>query len=106
MKIEVFWFYLSFYIREKYSPYYGKLYFLGGITMLVIAFIVVFIVGAIAGIVGEVLYAKHIMNMTFDEMGRCGDMLIKAGNNRESMIELTIDNDDDFDYDSFRLEKR
>ena len=74
--------------------------------MLVIAFIAVFIVGAIAGIVGFALLGKHITNMTFDEMGRCGDMLIKAGNNRESMIELTIDNDDDFDYESIRLEKR
>ena len=74
--------------------------------MLVIAFIVVFIVGAIVGIIGEVLFAMLISNMTLDEMSQCGSMMIRAGNNRESMIELTIDNDDDFDYEPIRLEKR
>lgn len=87
-------------------PIMTRIKFLGGTTMLVIAFIAVFIVGAIAGIAGEVLFAKHIMNMTLDEMSQCGNMLIAAGNNRESVIELTIDNDGGFDYESIRLEKR
>ena len=74
--------------------------------MLVVAFIAVFIVGAIVGIVVYTFWGLHVLNMTFDEAGQCGSMLIRAGNNRESMIAVTIDNDVEYDYDSIRLEKR
>ena len=74
--------------------------------MLVVAFIAVFIVGAIVGIVAYTFLGLHVLNMTVDEAGRCGSMLIRAGNNRESMITVTIDNADEYDYDSIKLEKR
>ncbi len=74
--------------------------------MLFIAFIVVFIVGAIIGGVAYTFYGLHVLNMTADEASRCGSMLIRAGNNRESMITVTIDNADEYDYDSIKLEKR
>ena len=74
--------------------------------MLVVAFIAVFIVGAIVGIVAYTFWGLHALNMTADEASRCGCMLIRAGNNRESMIAVTIDNDVEYDYDSIRLEKR
>ena len=74
--------------------------------MLVVAFIAVFIVGAIVGIVACAFWSLHVLNMTADEASRCGNMLIRAGNNRESMIAVTIDNDVEYDYDSIRLEKR
>ena len=74
--------------------------------MLVVAFIAVFIVGAIVGIVAYTFCGLHVLNMTVDEASRRGSMLIRAGNNRESMIAVTIDNDVEYDYDSIRLEKR
>ena len=74
--------------------------------MLVVAFIAVFIVGAIVGIVAYTFWGLHALNMTADEASRCGSMLIRAGNNRESMIAVTIDNDVEYDYDSIRLEKK
>ena len=74
--------------------------------MLFIAFIAVFIVGAIVGIVAYTFWGLHALNMTADEASRCGSMLIRAGSNRESMIAVTIDNDVEYDYDSIRLEKR
>ena len=80
--------------------------FLGGTIMLVVAFIAVFIVGAIVGIVVYTFCGLHVLNMTVDEASQCGSMLIRAGNNRESMIAVTIDNDVEYDYDSIRLEKR
>ena len=74
--------------------------------MLVIAFIVVFIVGAITGVVVYTMWALHIANLTVEEASQCGNMLILAGNNRESMIEATIDTGEGYDYDSIRLEER
>ena len=74
--------------------------------MLFIAFIAVFIVGAIVGIVAYTFLSLHVLNMTVDEASQCGSMLIRAGNNRESMIAVTIDNADEYDYDSIKLEKR
>lgn len=74
--------------------------------MLVVAFIAVFIVGAIVGIVAYTFWGLHALNMTADEASLCGSMLIRAGNNRESMVAVTIDNGVEYDYDSIRLEKR
>lgn len=74
--------------------------------MLVIAFIAVFIVGAIAGVVVYTMWALHVANLTVEEASQCGNMLIQAGNNRESMIELTIDNGYRYHYDSIILEER
>ena len=74
--------------------------------MLVVTFIAVFIVGAIIGVVAYTFCGLHVLNMTVDEASRCGSMLIRAGNNRESMIAVTIDNADEYDYDSIKLEKR
>lgn len=74
--------------------------------MLVIAFIVVFIVGAITGVVAYTIWGLHIANLTFEEASQCGNMLNLAGNNRESMIEVTIDTGEGYDYDSIRLEER
>lgn len=74
--------------------------------MLVIAFIAVFIVGAIAGVVVYTMWALHVANLTVEEASQCGTMLIQAGNNRESMIELTIDNGYRYHYDSIILEER
>ena len=74
--------------------------------MLVIAFIAVFIVGAIVGVVVYTMWALHVANLTVEEASQCGNMLIQAGNNRESMIEVTIDTDGGYDYDSIRLEER
>lgn len=74
--------------------------------MLVIAFIVVFIVGAITGVVAYTIWGLHIANLTVEEASQCGNMLILAGNNRESMIEATIDTGEGYDYDSIRLEER
>lgn len=74
--------------------------------MLVIAFIVVFIVGAITGVVACTIWGLHIANLTTEEASQCGNMLILAGNNRESMIEVTIDTGEGYDYDSIRLEER
>lgn len=71
--------------------------------MLVFAFIVVFVVGAIIGIFGWTMFGKHLLNMTFDEMSRCGSMLINAGNNRESIIELTINDDEGYNHDMIVL---
>ena len=74
--------------------------------MLVIAFIVVFIVGAIAGVVAYTIWGLHVANLTVEEANQCGNMFILAGNNRESMIEVTIDTDGGYDYDSIRLKER
>ena len=74
--------------------------------MLAIAFIVVFIVGAIAGVVAYTIWGLHVANLTVEEASQCGHMLIQAGNNRESMIEVTIDTGEGYDYDSIRLEER
>lgn len=71
--------------------------------MLVFAFIVVFVVGALVGIFGITMLSKHFLNMTFDEMSRCGGMLITAGNNRESIVELTINDDEGYNHDMIVL---
>ena len=54
--------------------------------MLVIGLIVGFVLGMVAGTVGVVLFSKKVTNMTFDEMSDCGQLLMDAGNNRESTI--------------------
>ena len=46
--------------------------------MLVIAFIVVFIVGAITGVVAYTIWSLHIANLTVEEASQCGNMLILA----------------------------
>ena len=74
--------------------------------MLVIAFIVVFIVGAIAGVVVYTIWGLHVANLTVEEASQCGNMLLRAGNSRESMVEVTIDTGEGYDYDSIRLEER
>lgn len=74
--------------------------------MLVIAFIAVFIVGMVVGCICYTLYSMHISNMSLEEMEYVGNMLLKAGNNRESRIELSIDNDDTYYYDEYILKKK
>ena len=74
--------------------------------MLVIAFIVVFILGAIAGIGGMIILASKWGNMNFDEICEVGGLMIEAGNNRESRIELTYDGDFGYGYNSVTLESR
>lgn len=57
-----------------------------------------FIVGIVIGVIGysitTVLGAMRITNMSFDEFWGSTELLIEAGNNRESKITLHYDDED------------
>lgn len=54
--------------------------------LLTIAFIAVFIIGAVAGLFGIILLGKRYTNMTWNEMSDAGILMIAAGQNRESSL--------------------
>ena len=47
-----------------------------------------FVVGGVVTLVGLVLFGMKKANMSFEEFGNCGLMMIEAGNNRESSMHL------------------
>lgn len=56
--------------------------------MAFIIFIVAFICGVIAGLVGSTLLAMHRANMTLAELSNVGRMMLIAGNNRTTTMTL------------------
>ena len=74
--------------------------------MTVIAFIVGNVLGAIGMLIGLYILALKVTNMNLDELDQCGNLLIEAGNNRESMLELTYDDDFGYGYNSVTFEER
>ena len=74
--------------------------------MTVIAFIVGIVLGAIGMLIGLVIFAMKVTNMNLDELDQCGNLIIEAGNNRESMLELTYDYNFGYGYNSVTFEER
>ena len=68
--------------------------------MTVIAFIVGNVLGAIGMLIGLYIFTLKVTNMNPDELDQCSNLLIEAGNNRESMLELTYDDDFGYGYNS------
>ena len=58
---------------------------------MIIACIISFVIGAIAGIVGRLLLAMKLSGMTFDELSEFGQMGITASRNRTSTLTLCAD---------------
>lgn len=74
--------------------------------MTVIAFIVGIVLGAIGMLIGLFIFAMKVTNMNLDELNQCGNLIIEAGNNRESMLELTYDDNFYYGYNSITFEER
>ena len=74
--------------------------------MTVIAFIVEIVLGAIGMFIGLVIFAMKVANMNLDKLDQCGNLIIEAGNNRASMLELTYDDDFGYGYNSVTFEER
>ena len=74
--------------------------------MTVIAFIVGIVLGAIGMLIGLFIFAMKVTNMNLDELDQCGNLIIEAGNNRESMLELTYDDNFYYGYNSITFEAR
>lgn len=74
--------------------------------MTVFAFILVFVIGAIAWIFGSTIFAMRAANMTWDELCECGCMIVEAGNNRRSEMTLVTRTDTDAEnYYTINFEK-
>ena len=74
--------------------------------MTVITFIVGFVIGAIGALIGAAAYAMKVANMSPDELEQVTNLIIEAGNNRESMLELTYDDNFYYGYNSITFEAR
>ena len=74
--------------------------------MTVFAFILVFVIGAIAGIFWSTIFAMHSAHMTWYELCECGGMIVEAGNNRRSEMTLVTNMGTDAeDYYAINFEK-
>ena len=74
--------------------------------MAVFTFIVGFIIGAISALIGAVVYTMRVANINLDELEQCSNLIIEAGNHRESMLELTYDDNFFYGYNSITFEVR